>query len=127
MGDRDEAGRMLDSLPVLPWRGLPDGWKDFFNRRWHEFTGLSPEQAHGSGWHVTIHPDDVPAVAKKWQEVVTSGDGGEIEARLRRFDGRYRWFLCRAAPLRDDEGNIVAWHATDTAIEDRNNTEEDAK
>ena len=127
MGDRDEARRMLDYLPVLSWRGLPDGSKDFFNRRWHEFTGLSPEQAHGSGWHVTIHPDDVPAVAKKWQEVVTSGNGGEIEARLRRFDGSYRWFLCRAEPVRDEQGNIVAWYGTDTEIEDRKRAEEEAK
>ena len=127
MGDRDEARRMLNYLPVLSWRGLPDGSKDFFNRRWHEFTGLSPEQAHGSGWHVTIHPDDVPAVAKKWQEVVTSGNGGEIEARLRRFDGRYRWFLCRAEPVRDEQGNIAAWYGTDTEIEDRKKAEEEAK
>jgi len=127
MGDRDEARRMLDYLPVLSWRGLPDGSKDFFNRRWHEFTGLSPEQAHGSGWHVSIHPDDVRAVAKKWQEVVTSGNGGEIEARLRRFDGSYRWFLCRAEPVRDEQGNIVAWYGTDTEIEDRKKAEEEAK
>jgi len=118
---------MLDYLPVLSWRGLPDGSKDFFNRRWHEFTGLSPEQAHGSGWHVSIHPDDVRAVAKKWQEVVTSGNGGEIEARLRRFDGSYRWFLCRAEPVRDEQGNIVAWYGTDTEIEDRKKAEEEAK
>src|SRR5712671_4038415 len=104
MGDGDEARRMLDYLPVLSWRGLPDGSKDFFNRRWHEYTGLSPAQAHGSGWHVTIHPDDVPAVARKWQEVVTSGNGGEIEARLRRFDGTHRWFLCRATPVSGPHG-----------------------
>jgi len=123
MGDGDEARRMLDYLPVLSWRGLPDGSKDFFNRRWHEYTGLSPAQAHGSGWHVTIHPDDVPAVAKKWHEVVTSCRGGEIEARLRRFDGSYRWFLCRAEPVRDEQGTIVAWYGTDTDIEDRKRAE----
>src|SRR5258708_31422092 len=61
MGDRDEARRMLDYLPVLSWRGLPDGSKDFFNPLWHEFTGLSPEPAPGSGGHTTIPPDDVAA------------------------------------------------------------------
>jgi len=127
MADRDDARRMLDYLPVLSWRGLPSGSKDFFNARWHEYTGLSPEQAHGSGWHVTIHPDDVPAVARKWQEVVTSGNGGEIEARLRRFDGTYRWFLCRAAPVRDEKGSVVAWFGTDTDIEDRKNAEEETR
>jgi len=123
MGDGDEARRMLDHLPVLCWRGLPDGSKDFFNQRWHEYTGLSPAQARGSGWHVTIHPDDVPAVARKWNEVVTSSRGGEIEARLRRFDGSYRWFLCRAEPVRDGQGAIVAWYGTDTDIEDRKRAE----
>ncbi len=127
MADGEDARRMLDYLPVLSWRGLPDGSKDFFNRRWHEFTGLSPEEAHGSGWHVTVHPEDVPAVARKWQEVVTSGRGGEIEARLRRFDGSYRWFLCRAEPVRNDQGTIVAWYGTDTEIEDRKNAEAEAK
>jgi formate hydrogenlyase transcriptional activator len=124
MSDGDDARRMLDNLPVLSWRGLPDGSKDFFNHRWHEYTGLSSAQAHGSGWHVTIHPDDVPAVAKKWLEVVSSGKPGEVEARLRRFDGRYRWFLCRAAPVRDEQGNIVMWFGTDTDIEDRKQAEE---
>jgi len=118
---------MLDYLPVLSWRGLPDGSKDFFNHRWHEYTGLSPDQAHGSGWQVTVHPDDVPAVAKKWLEVVSSGQPGEVEARLRRFDGSYRWFLCRAAPVRDEQGSIVAWFGTDTDIEDRKNAEDEAK
>ena len=118
---------MLDYLPVLSWRGLPDGSKDLFNHRWHEYTGLSPGQAHGSGWQVTVHPDDVPAVAKKWLEVVSSGQPGEVEARLRRFDGSYRWFLCRAAPVRDDQGGIVAWFGTDTDIEDRKNAEGEAK
>src|SRR5882672_10938435 len=127
MGDREEARRMLDYLPVLSWRGLPDGSKDFFNHRWHEYTGLSPEQAHGSGWQVTVHPDDLPAVAKKWLEVVSSGQPGEVEARLRRFDGSYRCFLCRAAPVRDEQGSIVAWFGTDTDIEDRKNAEDETK
>ena len=127
MGDREEARKMLDYLPVLSWRGLPDGSKDFFNHRWHEYTGLSPEQAQGSGWQVTVHPDDVPAVAKKWLEVVSSGQPGEVEARLRRFDGSYRWFLCRAAPVRDEQGSIVAWFGTDTDIEDRKNAEDETK
>src|SRR5258708_9388618 len=69
----------------------------------------------------------MPAVARKWQEVVTSGRGGEIEARLRRSDGSYRWFLCRAEPARDDQGTIVAWYGTDTEIEDRKNAVAEAK
>src|SRR2546425_135226 len=108
MVDRDDARRMLDYLPVLSWRGLPDGTKDFFNQRWHEYTGLSSEQAHGSGWQVSIHPDDVPAVAKKWREVVSSGSGGEIEARLRRFGGAHRRVFCRAPAVPGGQGHNVA-------------------
>src|SRR3981081_853037 len=104
MGDHDDARRMLDLLPVLSWRGLPDGTKDFFNRGWHEYTGLSPEQARGTGWHATIHPEDVPAVAERRAETVSTGKAGGIEGRLRRFDGSYRWFLCRAVPVRDEQG-----------------------
>src|SRR2546428_4326766 len=113
MSDRDDARRMLDYLPVLSWRGLPDGSKDFFNHRWHEYTGLSPEQAHGSGWQVTVHPDDVPAVAKKGLEGVSSGQPGAGEARLRRFNGGHRWFLCRAAAVRDQHGSLGASVGTD--------------
>ncbi|TMB20123.1 MAG: PAS domain-containing protein, partial [Deltaproteobacteria bacterium] len=66
-------------------------------------------------------------MAKKWLEVVSSGQPGEVEARLRRFDGSYRCFLCRAAPVRDEQGSIVAWFGTDTDIEDRKNAEDEAK
>src|SRR5258706_7000235 len=113
MSDGDDARRMLDNLPVLSWRGLPDGSKDFFNHRWHEYTGLSSAQAHGSGWHVTIHPDDVPAVAEKWLEGVSSRQPGEGETRPRRFHGRDRWVLCRGAPVRDTHGNIGTLVCTD--------------
>ncbi|HYS10038.1 MAG TPA: sigma 54-interacting transcriptional regulator [Myxococcales bacterium] len=117
-----EVRRTLDNLPVLSWRGLPDGSRDFFNLRWHEYTGLSPAQAHGSGWYVTVHPEDVTAVGERWLELVASGQPGEIEARLRRFDGEYRWFLGRAQPVRDQLGNIIMWYGTDTEIEDRKAT-----
>src|SRR5712664_703748 len=119
-----ERRRMIDNLPVLSWRGLPVGSKDFFNLRWHDYTGLSPSEAHGSGWHVTVHPDDMPQVRNFFRELVASGKPGQVEARLRRFDGEYRWFLCRAEPVRDETGNIVFWYGTDTDIEDRKQAEE---
>jgi len=119
-----ERRRMLDNLPVLSWRGLPDGSKDFFNLRWHHYTGLSPAEAHGSGWHVTVHPDDMPRVRHFFLELVASGKPGDVEARLRRFDGEYRWFLCRAEPVRDELGNIVVLYGTHTDIEDRKATED---
>lgn len=104
-----EYRRMLDSLPVLSWRGLPDGSRDFFNRGWYEFTGLSPAQARGMGWRVVVHPDDLADAAKNWRQVLSWEEPGGVEARLRRFDGSYRWFISRAVPMRDDRGNIVMW------------------
>ncbi len=119
-----ERRRMLDNLPVLSWRGFPDISKDFFNLRWHDYTGLSPAESHGSGWQVTVHPDDLPLVKNFLLELVASGEPGEAEARLRRFDGEYRWFLCRAVPERDELGNIVMWYGTHTDIEDRKGMED---
>ncbi len=119
-----ERRRMLDNLPVLSWRGFPDGSKDFFNLRWHRYTGLSPAEAHGSGWYVTIHPDDIARVRSFFLEVVASGKPGEMEGRIRRFDGEYRWFLCQAEPVRDERGNIVVVYGTHTDIEDRKATED---
>src|SRR5262245_44251356 len=115
--------RIIDAIPTFAWCGLPDCSNEFFNQRWHDYTGLGPDEAHGWGWKVTIHPDDLEEVLDKWLKFVASGEPGEIEARLRRYDGEYRWFLFRAEPLRDEHGNIVNWYGTDTDIEDRKRAE----
>src|SRR5215471_4115639 len=115
--------RIIDAIPTFAWCGLPDGSKEFFNQRWHDYTGLSPEEAHGWGWKVTIHPHDLERVLDQCLKLVASGEPGEIEARLRRADGEYRWFLCRAEPLRDEQGNITNWYGTQTDIEDRKRVE----
>src|SRR5579863_7397300 len=91
--------RIIDTIPALAWCNLPDGSNEFLNRRWHEYTGLSPEESHGWGWQVAFHAEDLPPLMKRWREMLSSGESGEIEARLRRYDGVYRWFLIRAEPL----------------------------
>lgn len=111
--------QVIDTIPALVWCNLPDGPNEFLNRRWHEYTGLSPEESHGWGWQTAIHPDDLPSLMERWREMLALGEPGEIEARLRRHDGVFRWFLIQAEPLRDQNGQIIRWYGTSTDIEER--------
>ena len=110
--------KIIDTIPTLAWCSSPDGTGEFWNRRWHDYTGLSPEAVRGWGWQDAIHPEDLQEITGKWLGFLASGQAGEVEGRLRRFDGTYRWFLFRAEPLRDESGNILNWYGTDTDIED---------
>jgi PAS domain S-box-containing protein len=111
--------RVIDTIPSLSWCNLPDGPNEFLSKGWHDYTGLSPEEAHGWGWSTAFHPDDLPPLMKRWQELLVLGESGEIEARIRRHDGEYRWFLIRVAPFRDETGAILRWYGTSTDIHDR--------
>ncbi|MGA8152186.1 MAG: PAS domain S-box protein [Terriglobales bacterium] len=120
----DQLQTIVDTIPTLAWRVSADGPAEFLNRRWHDYTGLSPEEAHGWGWKVAIHTDDLAALMEKREAGLVSGEPWEIEARLRRFDGEFRWFLFRASPLRDEFGNVVKWYGTNTDIEDHKRAEQ---
>jgi PAS domain S-box-containing protein len=109
----------IDTIPTFAWCNRPDGSNEFLNRRWLDYTGLSIEAARDWGWKVAIHPEDLPRLLDVWQKLLVSGEPGEWEARLRRFDGVYRWFLFRVEPLFDETGNIVKWYGTNTDIDDR--------
>src|SRR5262249_42053498 len=80
---------IIDAIPVIAWCTLPDGSGEFWNQRWHDYTGLSTETARGWGWHTVVHPDDLGRVTRRWLADLASGQPGEVEARLRRFDGEY--------------------------------------
>src|SRR5258708_3366959 len=121
---QDELRRVVDSLPGLVWTSLPDGYVDFLNQRWCDYTGLSLEKACGWGWNAAICPEDLPALLDCWRSILASGEPGEIEARMRRFDGKHRWFLFRASPSRDASGKVVRWYGTNTDIEARKVAEE---
>jgi formate hydrogenlyase transcriptional activator len=116
--------RIIDTIPALAWCNLPDGSNEFLNQRWHDYTGLSPEESGGTGWQTVIHPEDLPRMMEEWQAVLTSGEAGEVESRIRRHDGSFRWFLLRAEPLRDETGKVVRWYGISTDIEDRKQAEE---
>ena len=132
----NELTRVIDALPGLVWTAppdrAPDGHPDFridfridfFNRRWCEYTGLTVDEAYGTGWHAAIHPDDLPELLECWRSLLAAGAPGEMQARLRRFNGDYRWFLIRACPLTDASGQIVKWCGMNMDIEDRRRSEE---
>jgi len=120
----DPFRQVIDLIPALTWTCQPEGRADFFNRGWLEYTGFSEQEAFGWGWAAAFHPDDISEVLAYWQTLVESRKPGEIEARLRRADGDYRWFLFRAKPLLDTCGRVVKWYGTNTDIEDRKRAEE---
>lgn len=119
----DRLRLVVDTIPTLVWRAGPEGNPDFLNQPALDYTGLTSDQAE-MGWPCAFHPDDKAGMLEKWGAIRESGMRGELEARLRRFDGEYRWFLFRAEPLRDELGNIVKWYGSSTDIEDRKRTEE---
>jgi PAS domain S-box-containing protein len=115
----------VETMPALAFVTDAKGNRTFMNKGWLEYTGLSPEQAPGSGREKTIHPDDLYRVTERWRKSQTTGEPLDCEVRLRRgSDGVYRWFQTRARPLRDNRGKIVKWCAVVTDIQDRKRAEE---
>src|SRR6266478_8640187 len=119
-----ELREVVDTIPAIVWRTLPDGSNTYVNKRFVEYSGSSAEQTAGSGWKALIHPDDLERHAGKWMEAIATGRPLENEVRSRCSDGQYRWQLDRGAPLRDEDGNIVKWYGVTTDIEDRKRAEE---
>ncbi len=128
--DADEASNVIeerlrliiDTIPTIVWRKLPDGSADFLNREFQEYTGLSFEHGLGWGWMNAFHPDD--RLMEEWRAALAAEKPFEKEARLRRADGQYRWFLIRAVPLRDEQRNVVKWYGTTSDIEDLKRAED---
>ena len=119
----DELRAIIDNAPVFLWSDLPDGYCDFLNQPWLAYFNLSLQEAQGAGWATVLHPDDAAHHLESWQKSVSTGIPLETEARFRRLDGEYRWFLTRANPLRDKTGRIVKWYGTNIDIENLKRTE----
>src|SRR5215470_6460446 len=115
---------IINTIPTAVWTTRPDGYCDFINQVWLDHVGMTAKQAAGWGWAEAIHPDDRPRLVEEWQSCLASGTPVDTEARIRRFDGSYRWFLIRGNPLKDDGGNILKWYGTCVDIEDRKRGEE---
>jgi PAS domain S-box-containing protein len=114
----------VNTIPSLVWQADTSGRVEFFNDRWFEYTGCSPSQQLGWDWTSTIHPDDRTLVSDAWRRMQAGNEPLEFEARMRRFDGQYRWFLFRVEPWHDANGNIQRWYGVNTDIEDRKRAED---
>ena len=119
-----ELREIVETIPAMTVTIMPDGRDAFIGKRFSEYSGLSEEEARGSGWKVTVHPDDLDLYLRKWRASLMSGDPVEFETRVRRADGEYRWFLARAVAQRDERGNILKWYEVLTDIEDRKRAEQ---
>lgn len=113
-----EFRTLAESLPHLAWAAQPDGFIDWYNRRWYDYTGSTPEDMAGWAWQSVHDPAVLPDVLARWQEALAFGRDFEMEFPLRRADGEFRWHLTRAVPLRDPQGQIVRWFGTNTDIDD---------
>lgn len=110
---------IADAMPQLVWSTLPDGYHDYFNQRWYEFTGMAPGSTMGEVWNDLLHPDDQERAARRWQHSLDTGEPYEIEYRFKAAGGGYRWFIGRAVPIRDRAGRIERWFGTCTDIHDK--------
>jgi PAS domain S-box-containing protein len=109
---------VMDTIPGLVWSALPDGDVEFCNQRWLDYTGMSFNEIKGWGWAAAIHPQDITDLREGWRTALVRSNSFEAEARMRRADGCYRWFLIQAVPLRDSGGRIIRWYGTNTDVEE---------
>jgi PAS domain S-box-containing protein len=115
---------LADSIPQLAWMAEPNGDLFWYNRRWYEFTGTTPEQMAGWGWKAVHDPELLPDVLAKWHFSLSTGQPFEMIFPLRAADGEYRQFLTLATPVRDANGKIVRWFGTNTDITEQRRSEE---
>jgi PAS domain S-box-containing protein len=109
---------VMDTIPGLVWSALPDGELEFCNQRWLDYTGISFNEIKGREWAAAIHPQDITGLREAWRAALVRSSSFEAEARMRRADGSYRWFLIQSVPLRDSSGRTIRWYGTNTDVED---------
>ncbi|MBC7608292.1 MAG: PAS domain-containing protein, partial [Polaromonas sp.] len=108
---------MTDALPHMVWAASPDGSATYFNQKWLDYTGLPIGESMAGGWASLVHTDDSKRINALWEQALASGDALEVECRLRRADGAWRWMLCRAAAQRDESGQGKGWLGSFTDID----------
>ena len=127
---RESEGKLrllADTIPQLAWMAKPDGHIFWYNRRWYEYTGTTPEAMEGWGWQSVHDPDVLPKVLERWQRSIASGEPFDMVFPLKGADGRFRPFLTRVNPLRNEEGRILYWFGTNTDISEQKKSEESSR
>ena len=118
--ESDERFRtMVNTIPQLAWIAEADGSRSWYNRRWYDYTGATPEEMEGLGWQKVHDPEMLPKVMERWANAVAAGQAFDMEFPLRGADGQFRIFLTRAEPLRNAEGRVVQWFGTNTDVHEQ--------
>ncbi|MGO8793956.1 MAG: diguanylate cyclase [Candidatus Sulfotelmatobacter sp.] len=115
---------MAEAIPEILWTATPDGGDDFFNQKCLDYTGMTHDQLKGAGWLDVVHPDDVEISITKWNEALRTGNPYNVDYRIRGKDGTYRWFVCRANPIKNAQGKVIKWFGTSTDIEDQKKSQQ---
>ena len=115
---------IADAMPQMVWSTLPDGYHDYYNQQWYNYTGVPHNATDGDGWNDMFHPDDSARAWAAWRASLATGKVYEIQYRLRHHSGVYRWVLGRALPVRNDAGAIIRWMGTCTDIDDQKQAED---
>ncbi|WP_158615494.1 PAS domain-containing protein [Acidipila sp. EB88] len=125
----EEVKRIVNSMPMLVWSAHPNGMVDFSSEKWLDYTGMTAETALGAGWLAAFHPDDVELSLRRWLGLMASGavESAEVEVRVRRYDGQYRWFLVSAYAFKNGSGVIQRWFGSNIDIHDRKLAEDEVR
>jgi PAS domain S-box-containing protein len=107
---------IANAMPQMVWSTRPDGYHDYYNQQWYDFTGAAEGSTDGKLWNGMFHPDDQDRAWERWHHSLATGETYEIQYRLRHRSGEYRWTLGRALPVRDASGRITRWMGTCTDI-----------
>ncbi|HEU4747520.1 MAG TPA: PAS domain-containing protein, partial [Gemmatimonadaceae bacterium] len=118
---------MLDAMPALAWTARADGFIDWYNARWYEYTGKTPEDIEGWGWQSVHDPEVLPEVLERWQASIATGEPFKMTFPLRRRDGVFKSFLTRVSPVKDSGGKVIRWFGTNTDVESEHRALESAE
>ena len=116
---------LAEAMPQLVWTCTPDGLCDYLSSQWVDYTGICEVRQLGYAWLEQVHPDDREPLMAAWRNAVRTSDVFDVEFRIRRYDGTYRWFKTRAVPIRNDTGRIFKWYGSNTDINDLRESRED--